>query len=110
MRRARGKVANRRGCRAPTWRGAPRRTGHAGGVRRRGTHNAEILRAGAGAPRGLRRRDHNAEAERAHGERRPEYLRDYHWRPSRARLSLRHLEIFLLICLLHNVWIAGPYF
>lgn len=40
------------------------------GVRRRGTHNAEILRAGAGAPRGLRRRDHNAEAERTHGERR----------------------------------------
>lgn len=32
-------------------------------------HNAEILRAGAGAPRGLRRRDHNAEVERTHGER-----------------------------------------
>lgn len=27
----------------------------------RGTHKAEILRAGAGAPRGLRRRNHNAE-------------------------------------------------
>jgi len=45
-----------------------------------------------------------------HGERRTEYLRDYHWRPSRACLSLRHLEMFLLICLLHNVRIAGPYF
>lgn len=28
---------------------------------REGTHKAEILRAGAGAPRGLRRRNHNAE-------------------------------------------------
>lgn len=32
---------------------------------REGSHKAEILRAGAGAPRGLRRRNHNAEAERA---------------------------------------------
>lgn len=44
-------------------RGAPRRaSGLDGAVRREGTHNAEILRTGAGAPRGLRRRDHNAEA------------------------------------------------
>lgn len=78
-----------------------------GGAAKRGAHNAGILRAGAGAPRGLRHRDHNAEAERTHGERRTEYLRDYHWRPPRARLFLRHLETFLLICLLHNVGIVG---
>lgn len=35
-------------------------TGGGGGEGRTGTHKAEILRAGAGAPRGLRRRNHNA--------------------------------------------------
>lgn len=41
---------------------------------REGTHKAEILRAGAGAPRGLRRRNHNAERSWA------DYLWDYHLR------------------------------
>ena len=35
--------------------------GTGGGGDAEGTHKAEILRAGAGAPRGLRRRNHNAE-------------------------------------------------
>ena len=86
-----GEVRERQGG-GPTWLPEPRRgvgphdelgissqTVYGG----RETHNAEILRAGAGAPRSLRRRDHNA--KRTHGERRTEYLRDYHWRPSRIR-------------------------
>lgn len=66
-RRARGEVADRGGCQAPTWCEAPRPGPVIGGARQGGTHNAEILRAGAGAPRGLRHRDHNAEAEPTYG-------------------------------------------
>lgn len=60
-------MADRGGCRGPDVAWGPTTGPIIGGARQGGTHNAEILRAGAGAPRGLRRRDHNAEAERTTG-------------------------------------------
>lgn len=76
-----------------------------GDARQGGTHNAEILRAGAGAPRGLRRRDHNAEAERRVSPRLSLAPLDG------QLLSPPHLAMYLYIsiCLLHNVCIAGLY-
>lgn len=91
-----------------TWRGAPRPGPSIDDARRGEAHNAEILRAGAGAPRGLRRRDHNAEAECTANDGR-NISGTITGAPPRTHL--RHLEIFLLICLLYNAreiqsWIA----
>ena len=67
---------------------------------REGTHKAEILRAGAGAPRGLRRRNHNAERSWA------DYLWDYHLRdcpPTPPPPPSLRFETFFIDILVHSL-------
>lgn len=77
------------------WRGAPTTEPGVDGARRGEAHNAEILRAGAGAPRGLRRRDHNAEAGCTANDGR-NISGTITGALPRACLSLRHLEIVFI--------------